>query len=447
MSLLESIIANSTGNRIVQRNDDPNSIDFLRGIADPGEMLSCGYLPEMRRRSGETEDQHYARIKPIFDALPEETRRKLAAALTAAALRRANLDVTNDRVIAAYAYKSAWHALGTVFSGPMTAQDIASTGYGFTVAKIPHCYRYTDRNGNEIVADHPDSYALVRTDTGAPLAAVGSRYQPLQNMDLLTALEKVISEFGAVFHAAAALDGGRRVFAAVRLKDQTIVVNGKDVTEPYLAIVNNHGYGAWSAYSTATRLECQNTVNTSLAEATKSGRVYKGRHTGDMEVKIDDMRRQFQTGIKDVQTYANHVEIMARTTITDPTKYFNNVLDAVMVETETKTLTGARILAEAMDKEAKERELKRLDNLAEKRKSILADMLERLERPANRVHGMAGTAWAAFNSVTEHANHADLGRKIGTATERTARRFDSLLSGDNNHLVQTARAQALALAQ
>ena len=450
MSLLDSMLAAAPrGNapRIIHDNRNIQDIDWLRGMTDPGEMLECGYLPELRRRDHENAETHYNRILPIYHALPADVKAKLDAAGRRAAIRRAGLDTSTGRVIAAYAYKSAWTKVGTTFASEMTADEICDLGYGFHVDKIPQCFRWTDKHGNEVIKEYKDGFLLVRTDTGEALAAVGSRYEPLQQRTLLNTLQKVKGEFGAVFHSAAILDGGRRVFATLKLEGHQIKVNGQDVIDPYLAIVNTHGYGCWSGYTSATRDECKNTVNASLAQATKDGRVYKGRHSGDMEIKIDEMRAKFGTAIKEIDLLGEHAQQMARTQLRNPKQFYNNVLDEVLEVTAAQTMTGAQALAaaEAKDKEQREELAKYYESLIERRKTILDDMLDRHERPTNNVYGMTGTAWQGFNTVTEHANHNNIGRQVGSQSARDARRLDSILAGDANNMIQAARTQALAL--
>ena len=55
-NLLDSILSSP---RIVAERNDPNAINFVAGLADPGEMIRCGYLPEIRRQDGE-QDGEYA---------------------------------------------------------------------------------------------------------------------------------------------------------------------------------------------------------------------------------------------------------------------------------------------------------------------------------------------------------------------------------------------------
>jgi hypothetical protein len=72
------------------------------------------------------------------------------------------------------------------------------------------------------------------------------------------------------------------------------------------------------------------------------------------------------------------------------------------------------------------------------REELLDDMLARYESDRCGVGGIRGTAWAAFNAVTEHAVYAQPRRQVGSAEERLSRRWESALTGDGDRLKQTA---------
>ena len=114
-NLLDSILAN-TGNGpvVLASNNDVNSINWVAGLSDPGEMLACGYLPEARRLANET-DAEYA--KRLLTTLPQH----LIDQIKAAAIARASLCVTNGKVnlmvaVGANGEKLPWHVLGTMIA-------------------------------------------------------------------------------------------------------------------------------------------------------------------------------------------------------------------------------------------------------------------------------------------------------------------------------------------
>jgi hypothetical protein len=72
--------------------------------------------------------------------------------------------------------------------------------------------------------------------------------------------------------------------------------------------------------------------------------------------------------------------------------------------------------------------------------------LNRYEQERTGQGGSRGTAWAALNAVTEHADHWTGGRIVGTQAEHDGRRMESILTGKRDELKQSALSAALALA-
>lgn len=442
-NLLDDVLANTSyGPKVIHEQHDVGQIDWLRGMADPGEMLQCGYLPELRRRDHESAEIHYARILPIYHALPADVKAKLDAVGRGAAIQRANLASTGGRVNAAYAYTSAWHQLGVTVDRAMNWQEaINLAGLGWDVLKIQQCFEFGGKLNKAT-----DSFSLVRSDTGDHLATVGARYKPVQNVQAFRFLDNLLGEFGAKFHSAGALNDGRKIFATVEFPKQAFTLNGNDTTLPYLAFINSHGYGCYESFPTATRLECKNTTCLASLQADDSTK-YRGRHTGNIGDKLDDVRAKIGYQIGQFKTYEEKARYMASVQMPKPESYFNGILDEVLEVTEAQTMTGAAAVAKMLAKNDTDREQleKKYTGLIERRRTILDDMLDRWERPANNLQGMKGTAWQGYNTVTEHANHNTIGRQVGSVTDRASRRVESLLNGPANELVQVALQHAVAL--
>ena len=70
-------------------------------------------------------------------------------------------------------------------------------------------------------------------------------------------------------------------------------------------------------------------------------------------------------------------------------------------------------------------------------------ILDNMMRDARDVPSVAGTAWAAYNGVSEYADH---GMKYkGSPDERANRRLESVWFGRADELKQTALDNAIAL--
>ena len=81
---------------------------------------------------------------------------------------------------------------------------------------------------------------------------------------------------------------------------------------------------------------------------------------------------------------------------------------------------------------------------AERRRDILSDIINRYESATNGNGGMRGTAWSAFNAVTESADHAKIGtRRVGTLDDQRSRRFENVLAGNADEMKQAAFSLAM----
>ena len=94
-----------------------------------------------------------------------------------------------------------------------------------------------------------------------------------------------------------------------------------------------------------------------------------------------------------------------------------------------------------------ELERKSFQRKIERRGEILEDIIMRYESATNGVAGMRGTAWASLNAVSEHADHNNIGRRVGTVENRRSRRFESALMGPADEMKQVALEMAINAAR
>lgn len=434
-SILDNLLAAGVaGPEVVSEQHDPNAINFVAGMSDPGEMIRCGYRPELRRHPGEADAAYQARITPLVAALPQEER----DVIMGAALKRASLDVSNGRVsLVTEAGAWHWHGLGVAVEGVLTSADaIRLANMDRVVQKVPSTYLH---NGERRFA--PDTFTLKYGDTGTYLNTVGKLYAPIQNAEAFAFMDALLGKFKARYAAAGALDGGRKIFIQVHLPEQAFTVNGDDRTEPFAVLTNSHGDEACRCFTTATRTVCKNTVNTAFRQRSRCLSI---RHTGNLKAKIAAAQATLGLAVEQLGEYREAAQAMTTVKVEART-YFGNVLDEVIQLTEAEQNLQAGTVESLLAISDAQRALaeKSLERKLKRRGELLEDMLARYDGDANGRRDMRGTAWAAFNAVTETANHYKP-RSRGTTTERAERRFDSVLSGEADELVQAAFAAAAA---
>jgi hypothetical protein len=205
-----------------------------------------------------------------------------------------------------------------------------------------------------------------------------------------------------------------------------------------VAICNPHdGSGCATCFPTSVRIVCANTYRTAGNKG--AGKGLKIRHTGNIKSKIRDARAALGLAVQSFDRFKDAADTMTRKRL-EPVPYFNGVLDAVLEVTEAQIKRGFSPLDAAMQATQAQIDLERkaFESAAERRRDILSDILNRYESATNGANGMRGSAWSAFNAVTESADHAKIGRRVGSLDDQRSRRFENVLSGAADEMKQAA---------
>jgi len=318
---------------------------------------------------------------------------------------------------AAAARQPAWHGLGTVVDTAQSSdQAIRLGGLDWSVEQRP------------LQAVHPDTgdthptdewVANVRTDTNRVLGVVSPRYQPFQNRDAFRFADALVGEANAKYETAGALRGGRRVWMLLKLPE-TIAVSPNDPVQPYLLVYNTFdASSALRALLTCTRVVCANTVAMALNRGRGEGVTI--RHRGDLDVHVDQARQTLGLVRQRLDQYQQDCTLLRDTPLDGDrlTGYFRGLLPP-------------------LNKDASNREKAH-------RARLLARWQANAVNDLNSLDGMQGTAWAAVNAVTEHANHGRAFRGSSDLARRESR-LESVWFGSARDLADKAHRQAVQLA-
>lgn len=302
-----------------------------------------------------------------------------------------------------------WHGIGQEVSGAATAEEAINAAHLFwQVTKEPVFFRQGD---SEFAI--PDRFATVRSDTKAPLGIVGHSYTPLQNSEAFSFFDSVVGSKQAKYHVAGALGDGETVWILAKLPTDMRVAKD-DIIKKYLLFVNKHdGTGSVRMFFTPIRVVCQNTLNAAIS-GKKAHEGFAVRHVADVQSKVKVAQEMLGLA---VEQYAR-----LETVYTELVKI---PVDDVWVRD---------YIAEVfpVPNGAKEPST-RLKNIREKAEGRFASM-------SNMLPGVRGTAWAAYNAVTEYVDHK---RKIPMLQEQTSRRLDSIWLGSGADIKQRAFAKVL----
>ena len=419
-NLLDSILDSP---RIVAEKNNPNAINFVAGLADPGEMIRCGYLPEIRRQDGEQDAEYAARILPIIMALPKDQRDKIMGS----AIKRASLDSSNGKinlmtVVGPNGEDMPWHRLGTmVVAAVNSSEALALAGLGWKVLKVPAEREF---NGKRVISS--DTFLLVRDDTGAELGSVGKQYKPIQNQEGFEVLDTVLKDYGARYETAGSIYGGRKVWMQARLPKELEIVRGDKVGGFATFMASHDGTGAAWAYTTTLREVCANTHRVSFSESKAKGVAI--RHTGDVKSKLNDVRRAFGMAVKGFETFGEQAVRMA-SPVTGQMRflpYANEVLDATLEITDAQVKMGAERLADddllagvlATTDANKALLVKQYARQIKGRENLLESLMDRYDSERCQ----HGTAWGGFNAFSEEADHGNLFHRY-VGENKDSRRF------------------------
>jgi phage/plasmid-like protein (TIGR03299 family) len=175
----------------------------------------------------------------------------------------------------------AWHGLGTVVQGQLTAADaIKAAGLDWTVSM-----QEVSSNGLVI----PGYKAVTRDDNKKVLSIMGDGYTPFQNSQGFDFADSIVGEGAAKYETAGSLNGNRRIWLLASLPQDIRVAGTDDVSKLFLLFANSHdGSLAQTALLTATRVVCNNTLSAALAGGQTQ---FKVRHTKNAAVKLQEAAR------------------------------------------------------------------------------------------------------------------------------------------------------------
>jgi len=267
-----------------------------------------------------------------------------------------------------------WHRIGTSVVEAETAQEaLIASALNWTVEKVP---LFADVSGKKVRV--PERFATVRSDTGAALGVVGKSYRPVQNVEALNFMDSIIQAKEATYESAGSLNGGRIVWMTAKLP----TIAGIDPVDKYLLLTTSHdGTTPVMAAAIALRIWCANQIQAAIRKARNKFRI---RHTTNVEFKIEEARKALAGSL----SYFHEVD-----------EIYNRLKQVKFSQDKLVELVEKVFAHELDPDERSNRQNTRLDNITSEI-IRLADLGMGTELP-----GVRGTAWGAFNAITEYLDH------------------------------------------
>lgn len=327
------------------------------------------------------------------------------------------IDNTAGRYNFADSRDDAWHGLGQKVGHTMAPAEALEAAHmnGWNVRKIEHRQTVDDGLGGTTEVAAPGQWTVLRTNphTLMPeaLAVVGDRWQPYQNEETTDLLYDITDQSGAHIETIGSLDGGRRTFVTMLMPTHVEFTGAdgfKDTTEVYLAVINHHdGQGSLRAVISPVRIVCANTQRIAEAAAVSSVAL---RHTGAPTAKLAEVRKLLGLTFKYTDVYAAEMEALVKAERDEAwvRAVFNDVFGVNKAESD--KMRGARV--------------ERVTQVME------------VMRQSPSIKPFEGTAYAAYNAVTEYADH--FMPVLGKGDQATKRAVRTLTSFDLHKLKSDA---------
>ncbi len=367
------------------------------------------------------------------------------------------IDTTTGKAACFVTKEPAWHRLGKVIREAATsAEAIKLAGLDWTIEQW-ELQAHAVRGGESQTANCPSRVANVRTDTNAVLGVVGRSYRVFQNAEAFDFMDGIVGEKLAMYETAGALKGGKRIWMLARIPKEYRV--GEDVVKPYVLLTNTHdGSRALRMLPTTVRVVCNNTLSLALGQsASHEGlSIY---HWPKLESRVTEARKKLGVISSRLDQFGEEMQALSdrKLSAAETKDYFRGLFP-----TQTQAADHAQrgmsidetaLLDRMLDVQQEEDEV--VDDLlaghyaateaqGKRNAKILESVLANYEGERNTLPGIKHSAWSAFNSVSEWADHEKTVRGKGQA-ERDENRVNSIWFGSANKVKQEAYAAALDL--
>lgn len=324
---------------------------------------------------------------------------------------------------AAFALTPAWHGLGTVLDHPMSsAEALQAAHLDWRVVSSPLYYSVQDIPIKTHVAN-------IREDNNELLGIVSKQYKIIQNVEAFAFLDQLIENHSMQYEAAFSLSGGKKVVLLGRLPKVDTIVKGDELLRYVLLSLHHDGSGAIRFGPTSVRVVCANTYSLAIGKGTLTemeglDREASIRHMGDVHKKLEAVQTLLQQANRQFDNYTLAAKQLVKTQLKG--KQWDKFLD---------------LMCPLLDPDDPDFTPQRHQRLLVTREAIKASY----ESPRQTLKNVRGTAWAAFNAVTEHIDH--LPRRGASKQLRSEARFNVCLYGPGRDMKRRAFLTACRVAR
>lgn len=284
----------------------------------------------------------------------------------------AAIDTTAGKSLFASFREVAWHGLGTVFTETVTDFRRMLSLAGLSDWDVRFETLSTESG---IILDNHNATVRTNPVTGGTdvLGVTGNRYEIIQNETAFSFLQSLAD--GARWETAGALGHGNKVFGSIAFDRETVLDPSGvgDVIRTYALVHTSHDGSTGMGYGlTPTRVVCQNTLNVALGNLSNGGKI---RHTKSADDRMAAAAEMFRHANAYFDAFDIEAKALFAKSVSD--KQYANIV--------------TKVIGKAPEDNAKGRETK-----WENKRDLF---MQAWNGKPNA--GIKGTAWGAFNALTE----------------------------------------------
>lgn len=176
---------------------------------------------------------------------------------------------------------SIWTGLKDVSSLRTAKEVIQEASLDYTVKKSLNLY---EANG---LLHESKSFTTYRDDTNQSFGTVSDRYKIVQNSEVFSFFDSIVSSGEAIYNNAGFFGVGESIFVSAKLPDYIRV--GKEYVEQNLVLYTSHdGKGSIKIFFTPMRIVCKNTLNIALKNSKST---FSIMHSSSVKSKLEDAKR------------------------------------------------------------------------------------------------------------------------------------------------------------
>jgi phage/plasmid-like protein (TIGR03299 family) len=298
---------------------------------------------------------------------------------------------------------------------------LKAAGMEFTVGTEPLYVRRGDGQFVDVRTLGADLMANSRRDNGTVFAAVSEDFKNVNPSELIAGwIDRIESEH-LDLTTMGSMKLGRNIFIGCKLSDAYKTQIGPDLVEAWLMLHTRFdGKGSTVASISSVCPVCENTVDASMSEATRNGQLFRVPHRSVFSGE------ELRTAIE-----AAEIEVKERA------KVFNALADRKISYDEVTAYFAKDILG--FDAE----DLNKYENGKPVISSRTRNNLDTLLKSYNRGPGAGprhGTAWGAFQAVTNYVDNEASTRDTAGEGEHMARKYTAMYGRGKEVKAQALKA-------